>query len=108
MVSNGARLPAFSPSIGLRQGDPLSPYLFVLCMEKLGILINEKVMDGEWMLVKISRHGLAISHLFFAVDCLLFVKAKASQVRLMISVLDEFSLASGLKVNLQKSSGFVF
>lgn len=55
------------------------------------------------MPVKISKNGPAISHLFFADDCLLFTKAKASQVRLVQEVLNSFCLASGMKVNVHKS-----
>ena len=103
LIWNGVKLPPFYPSRGLRQGDPLSPYLFVLCMEKLAILINSKVEDGSWNPIKVSRNGPSISHLFFADDCLLFVKAKSAQVRLVSKVLNDFCAVSGLKVNLAKS-----
>ena len=43
---NGSKLEPFTPTRGMRQGDPLSPYLFVLCMEKLSLLINQKVDTG--------------------------------------------------------------
>ena len=94
---------SFYLSRGLKQGDPLFPYLFVLCKEKLVIAITKKVQSDDWKPVKISRNGLPISHLFFADDCLLFVKAKASQVRLVIEVLNDFCHVSRLKVNLEKS-----
>lgn len=48
IIWNGKQLPSFSPTKGLRQGDPFSPHLFTLCMEKLSISINEAVQDGRW------------------------------------------------------------
>lgn len=69
---NNEKLERFSPQRGLRQGDPLSPYLFVLCMVKLALLIQEKMQSKQWHLFKVCRNGPAISHLFFADDCLLF------------------------------------
>lgn len=45
---NNEKIHNFTPRRGLRQEDPLFPYLFLLCMEKLAILINELVKDKEW------------------------------------------------------------
>ena len=83
--------------------DPLSLYLFFLCMEKLALLIAKKVSDGSCCLVKVLRGGPAISYLFFVDNCLHFVKAKASHVQLVSKVLEDFCLASRLKANLDKS-----
>ena len=44
---NRSKLEGFRPSMGLHQGDPMFPYLFVLCMEKLSVMIQQKVADGS-------------------------------------------------------------
>lgn len=103
---NGKRLPSFCPTRGLRQGDPLSPYLFVLCMEKLSLAIQDEVTKGNWMPFKVSRNGPLLSHLLFADDLLLFTKARSSQAKLVSAVLEKFGKASGLKVNINKSRAF--
>lgn len=96
-------LESFKPNRGLRQGDPMSPYLFVLCMEKLGLLIQEKVQHKKWLPINFAKDGPPLSHLFFADDCLLFTQAKTSQVKIVKEVLREFCHASGLKVSIHKS-----
>lgn len=67
-----------------------------MCVEKLVLLIQEKVHDKKWLPVKISKDGPAISHLFiyfyffFADDCLLFTEAKNLQAKLVNKVLHSF------------------
>nr|XP_029148804.1 uncharacterized protein LOC114925364 [Arachis hypogaea] len=100
---NGNRLQNFNPKRGLRQGDPMSPYLFVLCIEMLACFISHRVSQGLWNPVAVSRNGPRLSHLMFADDLLLFCKASKAQVIEVIHCLDLFSRASGLKVNLHKS-----
>lgn len=67
------------PSRGLHQGDPLSPYLFVIYMERLSDIITDAVDTGEWIPIKAGRGGPAISHLLFADDQLFFAEASVSQ-----------------------------
>ncbi|GAU50504.1 hypothetical protein TSUD_409790 [Trifolium subterraneum] len=106
LLWNGNKMPHFKSSHGLRQGDPLSPYLFILCMEKLSIAINNAVQQGNWAPIHISDNGPRLSHLLFADDVLLFSKAKNSQLRFITDLFDHFSRASGLKINLSKSRAF--
>ena len=75
ILFNGEALEPIYPSRGIRQGDPLSPYLFILCMDFLGQLIEEKCNAKLWQLVKASQSGPTFSHLFFVDDLLLFAKA---------------------------------
>lgn len=99
----GNKLSAFSSTKGLRQGDPLSPLLFVICMDTLSRAISTATDNYSWKPVKLSRNGTAISHIFFADDIILFSKAHLSQVNLMKRVLDSFVSLSGLRVNYNKS-----
>ena len=103
---NGNKMPPFKPSHGLRQGDPLSPYLFILCMEKLSIAINNAVLQGNWDPIHITNGGPKISHLLFADDVLLFTKAKNSQFHFINALFDRFTRAAGLKINIFKSRAF--
>ena len=106
LLFNGSKLPSFLASRGLRQGDPLSPYLFILCMEFLGALIDSKCALGDWTKVKASRGGPGFSHVFFADDLLLFAKANARNCAAIADVLDVFCSMSGQKVSHTKSRIF--
>lgn len=64
ILVNGTRTSYFSPSRGIRQGDPISPYLFILCMEMLSTLINHKVDLGCWDPITIGIKKYQISHYF--------------------------------------------
>ena len=66
----------FTPARGIRQGDPLSPYIFVLCIERLSHRINQAVSDGRWCPIRLSQNGVPLTHLFFADDLLLVIKPK--------------------------------
>jgi hypothetical protein len=62
-------------SRGIRQGDPLSPYIFVLCLERLSQPISKEVECGSWKPFKVSRRGPNISHFCIGDDMLLFIEA---------------------------------
>lgn len=108
MLWNGKKLDEFSPSLGLRQGGPLSPYLFVLCVEILVQGIQDTVTSGIWQLIQLSRGGLHLSHLFFADDLVLFGTATTDQATIMEQVIRDFCSMLGQKVSMSKSRLFVF
>lgn len=103
---NGSNTDQFSSTRGLRQGDPISPYLFVLSLERLGHKIQQAVHEGSWKALPFGRQGPKISHLFFADDLVLVAEASMDQVGVIRDILDEFCAASGQKVNLGKSQVF--
>lgn len=103
LLFNGGKLELFFPSRGIRQGDPLSPYLFILCMEFLGALIEDKCNSKLWVPVTASRSGLAFSHLFFANDLILFARADPKNCATIRSVLEEFCVSSGQTISAEKS-----
>ncbi|KAL0011105.1 hypothetical protein SO802_006213 [Lithocarpus litseifolius] len=103
VLFNGEAIDTIYPSRGIRQGDPLSPYLFILCMDFLGQLIEEKCSQNLWQPVKASRNGPAFSHLLFADDLVFFTKADSTNCSAIRDVLDDFCALSGQTVSEAKS-----
>uniref|UniRef100_A0A2N9GVI8 Reverse transcriptase domain-containing protein n=1 Tax=Fagus sylvatica TaxID=28930 RepID=A0A2N9GVI8_FAGSY len=106
ILVNGGQMENFKPSRGIRQGDPLSPYLFILCMEYLSLKILEECDNNSWKGIKASRGGLVFSHLFFADDLLFCAEVSISCCYTISRVLDDFCYHSSQKVSLSKSKVF--
>lgn len=96
----------FLPSRGIRQGDLLSPYISIICMESLSRLINYAIQERHWQPIKIGRIGTPISHLLFADDIILMAKADIMNANSIISIVNTLARQSGQNINFNKS--FVF
>ncbi|KAL0445672.1 UNVERIFIED_CONTAM: hypothetical protein Slati_1695100 [Sesamum latifolium] len=103
-ILNGHKFWYLHPHRGLRQGDPLSSYLFLFCAEALSSTITRAINRGELRGVAVSRQGPRVSHLLFADDNLMFCQASPDAMRSMRQILRDFEATSGLMVNLEKSS----
>ncbi|XP_074315266.1 uncharacterized protein LOC141651451 [Silene latifolia] len=88
---------------GLRQGDPISPYLFILCMEILSLMITKAETNGLIEGIKLSRQSPAISHLLYVDDSLLCLRLTSASWESLRSILNNFSSISGQMINHQKS-----
>ncbi|XP_050211430.1 uncharacterized protein LOC126661619 [Mercurialis annua] len=106
VLINGESCDFFRPSRGLRQGDPLSPLLFVLCSEGLGFKIKQAVARNVIKGIKIAKECPVISHLFFADDSIIFSQATHQDVTGLISVIEDYGRASGQLINFSKSAIF--
>ena len=106
ILLNGKPYGNVLPSRGIRQGDPLSPYLFLLCVEGFTSLLAKAENDGKIHGASICRGAPKVSNLLFADDSLLFCRATQNEVEVISEVLQTYANASGQCINLEKSSVF--
>ena len=103
---NGSPIGFFGSSRGLRQGDPLSPPLFLLIMEVLSQVLKKTEEGGliqGFHVGPINSTGIHISHLLFADDIILFCNASREQLLSIRLALTCFQAFTSLKVNVGKS-----
>ena len=101
---NGVLTENINPSRGLRQGDPLSPYLFLICAEGFSSLLNEPERAGHIEGLTICVDAPSITHLLFADDSLLLLKVNDRNAHYLQHVLQLYEECSGQKINMDKSS----
>ncbi|GJY29953.1 putative RNA-directed DNA polymerase, eukaryota, reverse transcriptase zinc-binding domain protein [Tanacetum coccineum] len=104
ILVNGSPTSEFSIKRGLRQGNPLSPFLFIMVMEGLHITMKNTVCLGLIRGDEIETLGHKISHLFFADDVVIISDWNNQDMGNIIHVLQVFFIASGLKINVSKSN----
>jgi hypothetical protein len=87
---------------GLRQGDPLSPQLFILVMEVLYFMLERATQEGQ--LAPLADTGLHQHTSIYADDVVAFLKPQVDDLRAFDTIIDDFGVASGLRTNLSKCS----
>nr|CAA66812.1 non-ltr retrotransposon reverse transcriptase-like protein [Arabidopsis thaliana] len=103
VMVNGSSSGFFKSNKGLRQGDPLSPYLFVLAMEVFSSLLKAR-FDAGYIQYHPKTADLSISHLMFADDVMVFFDGGSSSLHGISEALDDFASWSGLHVNKDKTN----
>uniref|UniRef100_A0A803P6Q0 Reverse transcriptase domain-containing protein n=1 Tax=Cannabis sativa TaxID=3483 RepID=A0A803P6Q0_CANSA len=105
-VVGGHEVGSIVPTRGLRQGDPLSPYLFILCAKGFSALLQDFERRGRIRGCKVTRKAPLVSHMLFANDSYIYCQASEEGARSVIDLLECFQEAWGQQVNRQKSSLF--
>ncbi|KAJ9541829.1 hypothetical protein OSB04_028335 [Centaurea solstitialis] len=103
---NGETFGHFLGKRGIRQGDPISPYLFTIVMEGFSMLFRQCVREAEQFGYHLGCLDIELTHLCFADDLFVFTRGDVASVGVLKKALDLFALRSGLSPNLQKSDVF--
>lgn len=104
VLVNGSPTSPFKMERGLRQGDPISPFLFVLATEAFNQLMKTAIERNLFQGLKVGFREVNVSHLQFADDTLIFCLAKKKNLINLRRIIDCFQLLSGLKINYSKSA----
>jgi hypothetical protein len=92
---NGELTNTVLPGRGLRQGDPISPYLFLLCAEGFSAMLNKAKAEGLLNGIKLAPNAPRVNHLLFADDSLLLLEANIQNVETVKSILQTYEECSG-------------
>jgi len=104
ILVNGSPTEEFKPKRGLRQGDPLAPFLFIIVVEGLSGLMREAKSASMFKGVEVGSQRVQVNLLQFADDTFFFCNPSYHNVLVIKAILRSFELVSGLRVNFHKST----
>ena len=106
ILVNGEPKGLITPSRGLRQGDPLSPYLILFCADRLNVPFRNTASRGEIQGFSICRNGPKLTHLFFADDFLTFCRSILEKCNKIQELLTYYEVASSQMINKEETTLF--
>lgn len=106
VTHRGKEMVPIYPTRGVRQGDPILPYLFIICHDGFTTLINSYIYKGWLHGCKVANGAPSISHILFVEDSYLYCKATTTKTSRVCQLSHTFKAARGQQVNRQKSSIF--
>ena len=106
ILINGVPTGFIKSTRGIRQGDPLSPFLFLLCTEGLHGLLTQLALRGDIHGFSLSRRSPSLTHLLFAYDSLLFCRSNAEECHKVMEVLQVYEMGSRQQINKAKTIVF--
>lgn len=108
VLINGSPIEEFVMKGGLCQGDPLSPFLFLIVTEDLHLMLEKAKSENLFFGIQVGKSGLQISHVKYADVTILSAPTTQANILAVKSILRWFELLSGFKVNFRKSCLIVF
>ncbi|CAL1398685.1 unnamed protein product [Linum trigynum] len=106
ILFNGEATDEFTPSRGIRQGDPLSPFLFILMSNALSFLIDKAVAQDQLKGIKLNSRCPVLTHCLFADDTVIFGRANHQEAEKILELIRDYGAITGQEVNINKSSVF--
>ena len=106
VLINGEPKGFVTPTRGIKQGDPLSSYLFLFCAEGLSTMLRKAKEARHLQVVLSSNGGVHLSHLLFVDDSLIFCQATMEECHRLLAILEQYEVTSGQAINRQKTSVF--
>lgn len=104
ILINGEATSMFRSQKGIRKGDPISPFIFIMVVEILSVMIKKGAAEGLISGFQVVEGGTTIYHFQFADDLVVFLDDTEEQVNNLKNILFAFELVAGLKVNFRKSA----